>query len=100
MVRHGRSKYSTSFRSSRSGLSAASRAIPVFSPGEIDVSVMAPPRLNPNNTLTHDSDIPAAPCAILPPVPELPEVDHIVRYVRPALVGRRIASARVVDRKG
>jgi formamidopyrimidine-DNA glycosylase len=61
---------------------------------------MAPPRLKPNYTLTHGADIRAAPCAILPPVPELPEVDHIVRYVRPALVGRRIASARVVDRKG
>jgi formamidopyrimidine-DNA glycosylase len=33
-------------------------------------------------------------------MPELPEVDHIVRYVRPGLIGRRIASARVVDRKG
>src|SRR5262249_50568772 len=37
--------------------------------------------------------------ARLAAVPELPEVEHITRYVRERVVGRRIASARVLDAK-
>jgi len=39
---------------------------------------------------------PAAGFARVPAVPELPEVETIVRQLRPALAGRRLASARVL----